>query len=165
MTYIDRIQEKQKTTQEVVSHVKALRSKNEKIAFTNGCFDILHRGHVDYLSKAAEHGKLIVGVNTDASVKQLDKGSNRPIQDEHSRAMLLAALECVEAVVLFDEATPFQLIKAIMPDVLIKGGDYAIQEIVGHDIVQENGGAVITIPLVAGFSTSNIEQKIRHSTK
>ena len=142
------------------------RSQNEKIVFTNGCFDLLHLGHIDYLEKARQLGtKLIVGVNTDASVSRL-KGPTRPLQDEMSRARLMASLLFVDAVVLFDEDTPYELIKQVQPDVLVKGNDYTIDTIVGQDIVLKKGGDVKTIALVKGYSTSNIVAKIlNQSTK
>lgn len=134
---------------------------NSKIVFTNGCFDIVHRGHIDYLSKAADLGDiLIIGLNTDDSVSRL-KGNNRPIIDQESRAMLLASLFFVSAVVYFDEDTPYELIKSIQPDVLVKGADYEVHEIVGHDIVLNKGGKVETLEFLPGFSTSAIEKKIR----
>jgi rfaE bifunctional protein nucleotidyltransferase chain/domain len=137
---------------------------NKKIVFTNGCFDLLHLGHVDYLSKAKDQGDvLIVGVNTDKSVKMLEKGDNRPITDENSRAMLVAALHFVDAVVLFDEETPYELIQTVQPDILVKGKDYREEDIVGYDIVKAKGGKVITIDLVPGYSTTQIEQKIKNS--
>ena len=132
------------------------RSAGETIVFTNGCFDILHRGHVEYLAQAADLGdKLIVGLNTDASVKRL-KGESRPVNDEKSRALLLSALQFVDAVVLFGEDTPYELIKQVLPDILVKGNDYKPEEIVGYDIVTAKGGKVLTIDLVEGFSTTNI---------
>lgn len=132
------------------------RSAGETIVFTNGCFDILHRGHVEYLAQAADLGdKLIVGLNTDASVKRL-KGESRPINDEKSRALLLSALQFVDVVVFFDEDTPYELIKQVQPDILVKGNDYKPEEIVGYDIVTAKGGKVLTIDLVEGFSTTNI---------
>ena len=134
--------------------------REQKIVFTNGCFDILHLGHIDYLTKAAGLGDvLIVGLNSDSSVKLL-KGNNRPINNETSRAAVLSALRVIEAVVLFEEETPYNLIGHIKPDKLIKGGDYKVEEIAGHDIVQKNGGEVVIIDLLEGFSTSGIEQKI-----
>lgn len=134
--------------------------KSYRIVFTNGCFDILHLGHIDYLSKAKEYGDiLIVGLNSDDSVKKI-KGVQRPINDEKGRATLLAALCFIDAVVLFNEETPYNLIKKIQPDVLIKGSDYKIEEIVGYDIITEKGGKVVTIDLVKGYSTTSIEQKI-----
>lgn len=134
--------------------------KDQKVVFTNGCFDILHLGHVDYLEMAASTGdKLIVAVNTDDSVSKL-KGPTRPINDEHARVRLIAALEFVDAVILFAEETPINLIEQLLPDVLVKGSDYNISNIVGADIVMENGGKVETIDLVEGYSTTNIINKI-----
>jgi D-glycero-beta-D-manno-heptose 1-phosphate adenylyltransferase len=136
------------------------RFKKQKLVFTNGCFDILHLGHIDYLSKAADLGDvLIVGLNSDASVRAI-KGENRPINDLDSRSLLLASLSFVSAVVVFNEETPSELIRFILPDVLVKGKDYAIEQIVGADEVIKNGGKVITIELVKGYSTSLIEKKI-----
>ena len=132
------------------------RSAGKTIVFTNGCFDILHRGHVEYLAQAADLGdKLIIGLNTDASVKRL-KGESRPINNEKSRALLLSALQFVDVVVFFDEDTPYELIKQVQPDILVKGNDYKPEEIVGYDIVTAKGGKVLTIDLVEGFSTTNI---------
>lgn len=139
------------------------KNPNKKIVFTNGCFDIIHRGHVDYLNKAADLGDLLfVGLNTDASVSKL-KGPHRPIQDEQSRLMIMAALECVSAVCLFDEETPLNLINEVQPDVLVKGSDYAPENIVGYDIVKAKGGEVLTIDFIDGYSTSGIERKIKNS--
>ena len=133
----------------------------KKIVFTNGVFDILHTGHVDYSSKARDLGDILVlGLNTDASVKRLNKGPERPINNEVSRATVLGALECVDYIILFDEETPYELIKAIQPDVLVKGSDYKAEAIVGYDIVKAKGGQVITIDLSQGFSTTNIIKKI-----
>ena len=133
-----------------------------KIVFTNGCFDILHLGHLDYLDKASEMGhKLIVGLNTDASVKRL-KGASRPVNNEQARAMVLASLAIVDAVVLFKEDTPYELIQRIVPNVLVKGSDYSVEEIVGHDIVLENGGSVIPIDLLEGYSTTSIIEKMQN---
>jgi len=130
--------------------------QSRKIVFTNGCFDILHRGHIEYLSKARDLGDvLIIGLNTDSSVKRI-KGGNRPVQDETSRAMILASLRFVEAVVLFDEDTPHNLISLVKPDVLVKGGDYTEETIVGADIVRASGGEVVTVPLTEGYSTTQI---------
>lgn len=132
-----------------------------KIVFTNGCFDLVHRGHIDYLSKAADLGDvLIIGLNTDNSVSRL-KGNKRPIIDQESRALLLASLFFVSAVVLFDEDTPYELIIMIQPDVLVKGADYKPEEIVGYDVVSAKGGRVETLEFLPGFSTSAIEKKIR----
>jgi rfaE bifunctional protein nucleotidyltransferase chain/domain len=134
--------------------------KNQKVVFTNGCFDILHLGHIEYLAKAANLGDiLVVGLNSDRSVNRI-KGPTRPINDEHSRSMIIAALEFVTAVVIFDEETPYELIKTIQPDILVKGKDWKVEEIVGHDIVLAKGGKVETIDLTPGYSTTGIEQKI-----
>lgn len=132
-----------------------------KIVFTNGCFDILHLGHVDYLSKAADFGKiLIIGLNTDNSVKKI-KGNGRPLNNEKARAILLASLGFVNAVVLFDEDTPYDLIKIIRPDILVKGGDYEPEKIVGCDIIKETGGEIITVDIQKGYSTSLLIEKIK----
>jgi rfaE bifunctional protein nucleotidyltransferase chain/domain len=149
---------------ESISHdLHIWRIQGKKIVFTNGCFDILHLGHVDYLSKAADLGDvLIVGVNSDASVSRL-KGPGRPINDEKSRASIVAALRFVSGVVVFDEATPYDLIDLIKPDVLVKGADYTVEQIAGHDIVLAKGGEVKTIELLAGYSTTSIEKKIKTS--
>jgi rfaE bifunctional protein nucleotidyltransferase chain/domain len=134
--------------------------KNQKVVFTNGCFDILHLGHIEYLAKAANLGDvLVVGINSDRSVSRI-KGPTRPINDEYSRSMIIAALEFVTAVVIFDEETPYELIKTIQPDILVKGKDWKVEEIVGHDIVLAKGGKVETIDLTPGYSTTGIEQKI-----
>jgi rfaE bifunctional protein nucleotidyltransferase chain/domain len=136
---------------------------SKKIVFTNGCFDILHLGHIDYLAKASDEGDiLIVGVNSDKSTTGL-KGPKRPINGEKQRTMLLASLQFIDAVILFDEPTPLELIKFIQPDVLVKGGDYKIEEIVGYDIVNAKKGIIKTIDILPGFSTTLIEEKIRHS--
>jgi D-beta-D-heptose 7-phosphate kinase/D-beta-D-heptose 1-phosphate adenosyltransferase len=140
--------------------ISILRLQSKKIAFTNGCFDILHRGHIASLSDAAKEADfLIVGVNSDASTKRL-KGEGRPVNDEASRALVLASLIIVDAVVLFDEDTPLELIKAIEPDVLVKGGDYTLEQIVGAKEVMANGGRVVINPILAGFSTTGILEKI-----
>ena len=136
--------------------------KDQKIVFTNGCFDIIHRGHIDYLAKAASLGdQLIIGLNTDASVKRL-KGALRPVQDENTRALVLASFSFVSKVVLFDEDTPYELIKLIQPDILVKGGDYKPEDIVGYDIVTSKEGAVVAIELVEGHSTSSLIKKMSH---
>ncbi len=138
------------------------RFQQKKIVFTNGCFDLLHRGHIDYLSKAKDLGDiLIVGVNTDRSVKMLGKGSSRPITDENARAIIVAALHFVDAVVLFDEETPEVLIKTVQPDVLVKGSDYRPEDIVGYDIVKKKGGEIISIDFLPGYSTTGIVKKIK----
>jgi D-glycero-beta-D-manno-heptose 1-phosphate adenylyltransferase len=136
------------------------RFKNFTKVFSNGCFDIIHLGHIEYLSKAADLGDvLIVGLNNDESVRKI-KGNNRPISDIHSRSKVLASLSFVSAVVIFEEETPYNLIKFIKPDILVKGKDYTTENIVGADIVIENGGQVVTIDLVEGYSTTLIENKL-----
>ena len=132
------------------------RLLGNKIVFTNGCFDILHRGHIEYLSQARDKGTiLVIGLNSDASVKRI-KGEGRPVQDEGSRALVLASLRFVDAVILFDEDTPLDLINFVEPDVLVKGGDYTEETIVGAKEVKARGGEVVVIPLVEGYSTSSI---------
>ena len=162
MSHLEKINDKIISLQALKSRVKNWKSSNEKIIFTNGCFDILHKGHLEVLAKTADLGnRLIIGLNSDSSIKNL-KGGNRPIVDENSRAILLAALSFVDAVVLFSGQTPLNLIAEIKPDILAKGGDYKITEIVGHEVVQQNGGEVITIPLIEGFSSTNIIDKIQN---
>jgi D-glycero-beta-D-manno-heptose 1-phosphate adenylyltransferase len=130
------------------------KESGEVVVFTNGCFDIIHLGHVDYLEKARQLGdRLVVGVNTDESIRRL-KGITRPIQDEISRSRILASFEFIDAVCLFNEDTPYELIESLKPDILVKGNDYSQQNIVGADIVIRNGGKVTTINLVPGYSTS-----------
>lgn len=132
-----------------------------KIVFTNGCFDILHPGHVYYLNKARSLGDiLVVGLNSDNSVKRLNKGKERPIHPQDKRSEVLASLLCVDYVCLFDEDTPLNLIKAVKPDILVKGGDYTIDTIVGSDIVMQYGGRVEIIPLLEGYSTTTILAKL-----
>ena len=129
--------------------------------FTNGVFDVLHRGHVAYLARArAEGAALIVGLNSDASARRLGKGPDRPVNSEADRAFVLAGLECVDAVVLFDQDTPRELIAALEPDVLAKGADYALDQIVGADLVTARGGRVVRVPLEAGYSTTNLLKKV-----
>ncbi len=139
------------------------RFEDKKIVFTNGCFDLVHLGHIDYLSKARDLGDiLIVGLNTDSSIQRI-KRKERPIQDEYSRAIILASLQFVDAVVLFEEDTPYNLISLVRPHVLVKGSDYKPEEIAGYDIVKAYNGEVKTIDFVPGFSTSAIEAKIRNT--
>ncbi len=135
--------------------------KNQKIVFTNGCFDILHRGHIEYLAQAANFGDiLMIGLNTDDSVRKL-KGDSRPVQDQYARALLLASLHFVHAVVYFNEDTPYELIKKVQPDILIKGSDYHVEDIVGSDIVMQKGGEVKTIDFIPGYSTTSIIEKLK----
>ena len=156
MQRADLISEKILTAAQLVQRVAQWRLVGKKIAFTNGVFDILHQGHIFSLSQAAKEADyLIAGLNADASVKKL-KGENRPVNDQESRALVLASLVMVDAVVLFEEDTPLELIKAIMPDVLVKGGDYTVEQIAGAKEVIANGGKVVINPMLEGFSTTKI---------
>lgn len=148
--------------EELIKIVNTYHFFKKKIVFTNGCFDILHPGHVYYLNQARSLGDvLIVGLNSDDSVKKLDKGFERPIHPQDKRASVLAALLCVDYVCIFDEDTPLQLIQKVKPDVLVKGGDYTIDKIVGADFVQSYGGSVEIIPLLPGYSTTDIVNKLK----
>ena len=139
------------------------KGKEKKVVFTNGCFDLIHRGHLEVLANTADLGdKLIIGLNSDSSIKYL-KGKNRPIMDEISRAILLASLQFVDAIVFFSDETPYKLIETLVPDVLAKGGDYKVTEIAGREVVLENGGEVILVPFIHGFSSTNIVEKIKQS--
>lgn len=139
------------------------KSQNQKIVFTNGCFDLLHLGHVDYLEKARSLGeRLVLGLNSDDSVSRF-KGPQRPIQDQNSRARVLAAMQFVDLVVFFNEDTPLNLITEIQPDILVKGSDYLAENIVGADVVKNGGGVVKTIDFVPGYSTSKIVEKIKNT--
>lgn len=148
--------------QEISRFVNAKRFTGKRIVFTNGCFDILHAGHVDYLTQARDLGDILVlGLNTDESVKRLNKGPERPINSQEARAKVLAGLGCMDAIVLFNEDTPYDLINLVQPDVLVKGDDYKPEAIVGYDIVTARGGKVVTIPFLQGFSTTNIVNKLK----
>lgn len=161
MTRPEMLQKKIPNPQELEQLLAYWQFRDLKIVFTNGCFDIIHRGHVDYLAKAADLGNvLIIGLNTDASTRRL-KGPDRPINDEYARAMVLASMSFVTAIVLFDEDTPYELIRKIQPDILVKGADYKPEDIVGYDIVTGKGGKVETLGYLPGYSTSLIEKKIR----
>ena len=166
---LELIQEKIFTQETLLKPLIVWRFKGDKIVFTNGCFDIIHRGHIDYLAKASDLGeRLIVGINSDASVKRLGKRNSRPLQDEQTRALILASLHFVSGVIIFDEDTPLELIKFVNPEVLVKGADYDANEtntgskkyIVGSDSVKANKGEVKTIEFLEGFSTTKIEEKI-----
>ena len=140
------------------------RPRDGRLVFTNGVFDLLHRGHVDYLARARALGDaLVVGLNSDVSVRRLGKAPDRPLVSEEDRAYLLASLEVVDAVVIFDEDTPARLIDHIVPDVLVKGGDYAIDQVVGRTTVESNGGEVRILSFVDGFSTTDLVKRIRES--
>ncbi len=148
--------------QQLLPFILAARLNSKMISFTNGCYDILHEGHIFSLSQAAaEADILIVGVNSDTSVKKL-KGEGRPLNNQHSRALILASLVIVDAVVIFEEDTPIDLINLVKPDVLVKGGDYTLEQIVGAKEVMEYGGKVIINPILKGFSTTGLIDKIKH---
>jgi rfaE bifunctional protein nucleotidyltransferase chain/domain len=150
------------TLAEAKSRRSIWKQESQQVVFTNGCFDILHLGHVDYLEKARQTGtKMIVGVNADSSVRKL-KGPSRPVNNEYARARILAALEFVDLVIIFEEETPLNLINELLPDILVKGDDYSIETIVGAKEVIAHGGKVITIPLVPTYSTTNIIQKLKN---
>jgi rfaE bifunctional protein nucleotidyltransferase chain/domain len=161
MTKLEIIKGKIFQVNELRANLNIWRLLEKKIVFTNGCFDLLHLGHIDYLSKAADMAdKLIIGLNSDASTAAL-KGPSRPIIDQYSRSIMLASFSFVDAVIIFDDPTPIQLIEWIKPDVLVKGADYSIDQIVGSDLVLQYGGDVKTIEYLAGYSTSAIEKKIK----
>ncbi|MDB5211392.1 MAG: rfaE2 [Sediminibacterium sp.] len=163
MKAVNAIEKKIFTLPQMLAQIASWRVTNKTVAFTNGCFDILHEGHIFSLSQAAQEADyLIVGVNSDSSTKRL-KGPERPVNHEHSRALLLASLAIIDAVVIFDEDTPFELISAVQPDVLVKGGDYTIEQIVGSKEVIANGGRVVINPIVEGFSTTGIIKQIKSS--
>jgi rfaE bifunctional protein nucleotidyltransferase chain/domain len=168
MARLDYINEKIVSIEEAKRRISMWHMKNDVVCFTNGCFDILHLGHITYLAKAASLGKrLIVAINSDDSVRLLNKAPNRPINNEHARMMVLAALGCVDLIVVFDEQTPLEIIKELLPDVLIKGADYDAEEtdknhpkyIIGSDVIKANGGKVETISFVEGYSTTAILSK------
>jgi D-beta-D-heptose 7-phosphate kinase/D-beta-D-heptose 1-phosphate adenosyltransferase len=159
----DLIPQKIFTAAQIIQKTAQWRVVNKKIAFTNGVFDILHQGHIFSLSQAAnEADYLIVGLNADASVKRL-KGETRPVNSQESRAIVLASLIMVDAIVIFEEDTPLELIKTIMPDVLVKGGDYTVEQIAGAKEVIANGGRVVVNPILDGFSTTSILEKSKNS--
>jgi rfaE bifunctional protein nucleotidyltransferase chain/domain len=162
MNYTEIIQQKIFSLDDLSRKINVWRLLNRSIVFTNGCFDILHLGHVQYLAKAKEQGDvLIVGLNSDQSVA-CNKGPGRPINNEAARAFVLASLHVVDAVVLFSEETPYTLIKQVQPDVLVKGADYKAEQIVGYDIVTQRGGKVITINLTEGYSTTGLINRMKH---
>jgi rfaE bifunctional protein nucleotidyltransferase chain/domain len=160
MNNLELVQAKIFDREKLENQLAVWRFKSQKIVFTNGCFDLLHLGHIDYLSKAKDLGDiLIIGVNTDESVRRL-KGDIRPITDENSRSTIMASLQFVSAVVLFDEDTPYELIQQVQPDVLVKGSDYKTEDIVGYDIVKAKGGEIVTIDYLEGYSTTGMLDKI-----
>ena len=161
MDYRELINDKILSREQLIQRVNTWKTEQQTIVFSNGCFDIIHPGHAQYLVEAASLGsRLVIGVNTDDSVKRL-KGAARPIIPENERCLLLASFQFVDAVCLFNEDTPLELIKSIIPDVLVKGKDYSINQIVGADIVLQNGGKVETIELIEGFSTTLLIEKIK----
>lgn len=161
MKNISAIQKKILTREQVKNFVASVRVTGKTIAFTNGCFDILHEGHIYSLSQAAKEADiLIVGLNSDTSVRKL-KGEHRPINNEHSRSLIMASLLMIDIVVIFEEDTPLELIKVVMPDVFVKGGDYTIDQIAGAKEVIENGGRVVLNDILKGFSTTGLVKKIK----
>jgi D-beta-D-heptose 7-phosphate kinase/D-beta-D-heptose 1-phosphate adenosyltransferase len=163
MKSIEFVTQKILSFEQAAQRARQWRVTGKKIAFTNGVFDIIHTGHIFSLSQAAKEGDyLIVGLNSDASVKRL-KGESRPVNNQESRALVLASLLIVDAVVVFEQDTPLELIQTVMPDALIKGGDYAIDQIVGAGEVMANGGRVIINPILEGFSTTEIINRMRKS--
>ena len=163
MSHIKTINSKIYNLDNLTSQVEQWKIAGNKVVFTNGCFDIIHRGHIEVLAGTADLGdKLIIGLNSDKSIQKL-KGEDRPIIDEKSRAILLAAFNFVDAIVLFSDDTPLKLINTLLPDVLAKGGDYKIEAIVGHEIITQNGGEVKLIPFIDGFSSTTIIDKIKNS--
>jgi rfaE bifunctional protein nucleotidyltransferase chain/domain len=164
MSRLENIKSKIYTTGQIKAVLNVWRLLGKRVVFTNGCFDLLHLGHIDYLSKAADMGdKLVIGLNSDASASEL-KGPGRPITDQLSRSLMLASFSFVDAVVIFDEPTPLHLIELVRPDILVKGADYSIEQIVGADLVLQYGGEVKTIEYLSGYSTTLIEKKIRSSS-
>lgn len=160
--YHEQLKSKRLSKESVHALIRPLQKSGKKIVFTNGVFDILHPGHVDYLCQARDCGDfLVLGLNSDTSVRKLNKAPDRPLNAEHSRALVLAGLACVDAIVVFEEETPYELIKYLQPDVLVKGDDYKPEQIAGFDIVKAKGGEVRTIPLLKGFSTTSLIKKIR----
>lgn len=160
MTHFSHIQQKIQHAETIAQTVAEWRSAGQRVVFTNGCFDLLHYGHLHYLAAARDLAdRLVVGMNSAASVSRL-KGPHRPINDELTRTHLLAALEVVDAVIVFEEDTPLELIKIVQPEILVKGGDWKPEQIVGSALVLARGGQVLSLPFVEGYSTTNIEQKI-----
>ena len=159
---LERVKNKILNKNNLLEKLQTWRGANKKIVFSNGCFDLIHLGHIEVLARSADLGDiLIIGVNTDSSIKKL-KGNNRPIIEENSRAQQLASLEFVDAVVLFNEQTPLELIKVIKPNIITKGGDYNFEQVVGNEIAVKNEGKVIIIPLTQGYSTTSILNKIKN---
>lgn len=160
---LEKIKLKIHTDTSILQTVTTWKAHDQKIVFTNGCFDLLHYGHIHYLAEAKSLGdKLIVGLNSDDSIRKL-KGPHRPIKEENSRLFILAALQSIDAVILFAEDTPINLVKLIQPHIIVKGGDWQPKDIVGADIVLADGGTVKSLPFIKGYSTTNLEQKVKSS--
>ena len=160
MNYLQQIRRKQYNLDALLAQVAAWKAEGQRLVFTNGCFDILHPGHIDYLSKAATLGdRLIIGLNSDASVKRL-KGDSRPLQNEQARMVVLAALAFTDAIVIFNEDTPYELLSQIKPHILVKGADYKISEVIGADVVTAGGGSVVLLPYLPGNSTTGILARV-----
>ncbi len=160
MNFDEVVQKKIMNTETLQHAMNVWRFHSKKIVFTNGCFDLLHRGHIHLLNTARSLGDvLIVGLNSDSSVRKIKPG--RPVQDEESRMLLMASLEVVDAVILFEEETPQTLIEKILPDVLVKGGDYKLEDVVGRKTIEQHGGKVEIVPLEEGYSTSKLIEKLR----
>jgi len=158
------LKQKMMTWDQIAQQSEQWHKNGMKVVFTNGCFDILHYGHIDLLSGAADLGDhLVIGLNSDSSVRTL-KGPDRPVNDENTRAIILAAMEFVSAVVVFDNPTPLELIQVVKPDILVKGGDYDVRSVVGYDFLSENGGEVRILPFVEGYSTTSLIKKILKSS-
>jgi rfaE bifunctional protein nucleotidyltransferase chain/domain len=161
MNYQESNQQKILTKEALKSKLAYWKFKGYEVVFTNGCFDIIHLGHIDYLSKARSLGNvLMIGLNTDHSVSKL-KGPNRPVNNEIARANILASFNFVDAIVLFDQETPYELINTVKPNILVKGSDYQPEDIVGYDIVKANGGRIETIDFLEGYSTTSIIEKLK----
>jgi rfaE bifunctional protein nucleotidyltransferase chain/domain len=162
MPFHDLLKTKLASREEASKLISGQRLKGRKIVFTNGCFDLLHPGHVDYLMKARDLGQfLVLGLNSDDSVRRLNKAPDRPVNSESARAAVLAGLVCVDLIVIFNEDTPLELIKALRPDVLVKGNDWPLEKVVGYREVKESGGNVLTIPLLEGYSTTSLIEKLK----
>jgi rfaE bifunctional protein nucleotidyltransferase chain/domain len=162
MDYRQQIESRILTEDELERKLAYWRFRSYSIVFTNGCFDVLHAGHVDYLAQAASFGDiLVIGVNTDDSVRRL-KGNARPVNHQQARALVLAGLRFVDAVVFFKQDTPLELIRRIQPDILVKGSDYKAEEIVGYDVVMAKGGSVVTVELTEGFSSTSIIERLKN---
>lgn len=163
MNWTDKIHNKIRKPEEAAKWIKEWQTKGDKVVFTNGCFDIIHKGHIDYLAAAASLGqRMIIGLNTDQSVQKL-KGKGRPVNNNEARALMLAALHFTDIITFFSESTPYNLIKTVQPDILVKGSDYVAEDIVGYDIVTQRGGEVLTVNLTDGYSTTKLIQRIKNS--